>query len=31
MAKNYAEMSRNMAVQANRDSKLAEELLKQIK
>lgn len=31
MAKNYAEMSKNMAVQANRDSKLAEELLKQIK
>lgn len=31
MAKNYAEMSKNMAVQANKDSKLAEELLKQIK
>ncbi|MDN3691909.1 thioredoxin fold domain-containing protein [Chryseobacterium tructae] len=31
MAKNYAEMSKNMAVQANRDSKLAEELLQQIK
>ncbi|OCA80488.1 disulfide isomerase [Chryseobacterium contaminans] len=31
VAKNYAEMSKNIAVQANRDSKLAEELLKQIK
>lgn len=31
MAKNYAEMSKNMATQANRDSNLAEELLKQIK
>ncbi|AZA84808.1 disulfide isomerase [Chryseobacterium lactis] len=31
MAKSYAEMSKNMAVQANSDSKLAEELLKQIK
>jgi len=31
MAKSYAEMSKNMAVQANKDSKLAEELLKQIK
>ncbi|WP_160136604.1 thioredoxin family protein [Chryseobacterium sp. c4a] len=31
MAKNYVEMSKNMAVQANRDSKLAEELLQQIK
>lgn len=30
MAKNYAEMSRNMAVQTGKDSKLAEELLKQI-
>lgn len=30
-AKNYAEMSKNMAVQANKDAKLAEELLKQIK
>lgn len=31
IAKNYAEMSRNMAVQGNKDSQLAEELLKQIK
>ncbi|WET51299.1 thioredoxin fold domain-containing protein [Chryseobacterium indologenes] len=31
MAKNYAEMSKNIAIQANRDSKLAEDLLKQIK
>ncbi len=31
MAKNYAEMSRNMAVQGNKDSQLADELLKQIK
>ncbi len=30
-AKNYAEMSRNMALQTNKDSKLADELLKQIK
>lgn len=31
MAKNYAEMSKNMAVQGNKDSQLADELLKQIK
>ncbi|VFA41769.1 thioredoxin family protein [Chryseobacterium indologenes] len=31
VAKNYAEMSKNIAVQANKDSKLAEELLTQIK
>ncbi|MDR6459613.1 thiol-disulfide isomerase/thioredoxin [Chryseobacterium vietnamense] len=31
MAKNYAEMARNMAVQGNKDSQLADELLKQIK
>ena len=31
MAKNYAEMSKNMAVQSNKDSQLADELLKQIK
>lgn len=31
MAKNYAEMSRNIATQSNKDSKLAEELLNQIK
>jgi len=31
MAKTYAEMSRDMAKQANKDSALAEELLKQIK
>ncbi|AZB10482.1 DUF255 domain-containing protein [Chryseobacterium sp. G0162] len=31
MAKNYAEMSRNIAIQAKRDSKLAEELLNKIK
>lgn len=31
MAKNYAEMSMNMATQGKKDSKLAEELLKQIK
>jgi len=30
-AKNYAEMSKNMAVQGNKDSQLADELLKQIK
>jgi TPR repeat protein len=30
-AKNYAEMSKNMADRANKDSKLADELLKQIK
>lgn len=30
-AKNFAEMSRNMAVQNNKDASLAEELLKQIK
>lgn len=30
-AKNYAEMSKNMATQANKDSKLAEDLLSQIK
>jgi len=31
MAKNYAEMSKNIAVQGNKDSQLADELLKQIK
>ncbi|MEN5306660.1 thioredoxin fold domain-containing protein [Chryseobacterium cucumeris] len=31
MAKNYAEMSKNLAVQGNKDSQLADELLKQIK
>ncbi len=31
MAKTYAEMSKTLAVQANKDSHLAEELLKQIK
>ncbi|KMQ59238.1 disulfide isomerase [Chryseobacterium sp. FH2] len=31
MAKTYAEMSKNIAVQANKDSKLAEDLLNQIK
>jgi TPR repeat protein len=31
MAKTYAEMSRNMATQAQKDSTLADELLKQIK
>ncbi|PWW25674.1 thioredoxin family protein [Chryseobacterium sp. AG844] len=31
MAKNYAEMSKNMTVQGNKDSQLADELLKQIK
>ncbi|MPS65589.1 MAG: disulfide isomerase [Chryseobacterium sp.] len=31
IAKNFAEMSRNMAVQNNKDASLAEELLKQIK
>jgi len=31
MAKNYAEMAKNMAVQGNKDSQLADELLKQIK
>ncbi|PTT39764.1 disulfide isomerase [Chryseobacterium sp. HMWF028] len=31
MAKNYAEMSKNMAAQGNKDSQLADELLKQIK
>ncbi|REC49456.1 thioredoxin fold domain-containing protein [Chryseobacterium pennipullorum] len=31
MAKNYAEMSKNIAVQSNKDSKLADELLQQIK
>lgn len=31
MAKNYAEMSKNMAIQGNKDSRLADELLKQIK
>ncbi|MFZ4929817.1 thioredoxin family protein [Chryseobacterium sp. Mn2064] len=30
-AKNYAEMSKNMATQTNQDSKLADDLLKQIK
>ncbi|MGE8528077.1 thioredoxin family protein [Chryseobacterium rhizosphaerae] len=30
MAKNYAEMSKNIAVQTNKDSKLAEELLNKI-
>ncbi|WP_142723159.1 thioredoxin fold domain-containing protein [Chryseobacterium sp. ON_d1] len=30
-AKSYAEMSKNMAVQTNKDSQLADELLKQIK
>lgn len=31
MAKNYAEMSKNMAIQTNKDAKLATELLNQIK
>ncbi|MET3036249.1 thioredoxin fold domain-containing protein [Chryseobacterium sp. NRRL B-14859] len=31
MAKNYAEMSKNIATQSSKDSKLAEELLNQIK
>lgn len=31
MALNYAEMSKNMAVQTGKDAQLAEELLKQIK
>jgi hypothetical protein len=31
MAKTYAEMSKNMATQAQKDSTLADELLKQIK
>ncbi|MBV8328816.1 thioredoxin fold domain-containing protein [Chryseobacterium sp.] len=31
MAQNYAEMSKNMALQNNKDSKLAEDLLSQIK